>query len=595
MSSRSSSSKAWKRQSTHGRPDKEGRKRNLMRPALETSLLYAFFAALWIGLSGLVLTNLIRDPHTVTILVFLDGSIFVAATAFALYGILSRQACRLQAEVVAREQTEQRMGESEERFSTIFRSSPLAIILSRLEDGRLADINPASLKILGYTKEELMGRTSLELGIWSSPEYRNRLVEMMRARGRVEDIEIEFRRKSGETGTILGSAELISLAGVDHLLNMGIDITDRKRAEEAIRSSQLKLTEAMDLARVVQWEVDLTTKELVLNDAYYALYGTTAEQEGGYRISGDDYVKRFVHPDDWSTFRQAAERRLINGESEFIEDSKHRIVRRDGEVRHILVRVHVSKDRAGRLIRYYGANQDITERKRAEEKLESALRNLRKAIGGTIEAIIQVVETRDPYTAGHQRRVAHLARSMATEMGLPSDMIEGIRMAAVIHDIGKVSVPAEILSKPGKLTEKEFELVKDHTLTGYDILKDLEFPWPIAEIVHQHHERLDGSGYPRGLKGDEVLMEARIIAVADVVEAMASHRPFRPALGMDAALDEIKAHRGSLYDPDAVDTCVKLFTEKGYALTDRKVLVPPPSLASEPHAFDRGSDIGQNC
>jgi HD-GYP domain-containing protein (c-di-GMP phosphodiesterase class II) len=180
-------------------------------------------------------------------------------------------------------------------------------------------------------------------------------------------------------------------------------------------------------------------------------------------------------------------------------------------------------------------------------------------------------------------------------MGLPFDMTEGIRMAAVIHDIGKVSVPAEILSKPGKLTEKEFELVKDHTVTGYDILKDLEFPWPIAEIIYQHHEKLDGSGYPRGLKGDEVRMEARIIAVADVVEAMASHRPFRPALGMDAALDEIKAHRGSLYDPDAVDTCVKLFTEKGYALTDRKVLAPPPSLASEPRAFNRGSDIGQTC
>ncbi len=595
MSSRSSSSKAGKRQPTHGKPGKEGRRGNPMRPALEASLLYAFFAALWIGLSGFVLTNLIRDPHTVIILVFIDGSVSVAATAFALYGVLSRQACRLKTEVVAREQAEQRTGESEERFSTIFRSSPVAIILSRLEDGRLVDINPASLKLLGYAREELMDRTSLEVGIWSFPEYRNRLVEIMRARGRVEDVEIEFRKKSGETGTILGSAELISLAGVDHLLNMGIDITDRKRAEEAIHSSRLKLTEAMDLARVVQWEVDLTTKELVLNDAYYTLYGTTAEQEGGYRIPGEDYVKRFVHPDDRWSFRQAAERRLINGESEFIEDSKHRIVRRDGEVRHILVRVHVSKDRAGYLIRYYGANQDITERKRAEEKLESALRNLRKAIGGTIEAIIQVVEMRDPYTAGHQRRVAHLARAMATEMGLPFDMIEGIRMAAVIHDIGKVSVPAEILSKPGKLTEKEFELVKDHTVTGYDILKDLEFPWPIAEIIYQHHEKLDGSGYPRGLKGDEVLMEARIIAVADVVEAMASHRPFRPALGMDAALDEIKAHRGSLYDPDAVDTCVKLFTEKGYTLTDRKLLAPPSSLASEPRTFNRGSDIVRSC
>ena len=234
---------------------------------------------------------------------------------------------------------------------------------------------------------------------------------------------------------------------------------------------------------------------------------------------------------------------------------------------------------------YYGriwGFHDITERKQAQEKLESTLGNLRKAIGGTIQAIVQVVEMRDPYTAGHQRRVADLARSIATEMGLPPDVIEGIRIAAAIHDIGKVAVPAEILSKPGKLTQNELELIKDHSLTGFDILKHVEFPWPIAEIIYQHHERLDGSGYPRGLKGDDVLLEARIIALADVVEAMASHRPFRPARGIDAAMDEIEEHRGTLYDPEVVDTCVKLFREKRYTLNDREEppTPPPPSPVS---------------
>jgi len=290
----------------------------------------------------------------------------------------------------------------------------------------------------------------------------------------------------------------------------------------------------------------------------------------------EEYGRRFVHPDDLWIFRQVAEKRLASREAELVLDAEHRVIRRDGQVRHILARIHVSKDAAGRIIRYYGANQDITERKQAEEKLGSMLSNLRKAIGGTVQAIVQVVEMRDPYTAGHQRRVADLARSIATEMGLPSDVIEGIRMAAVIHDIGKVSVPAEILSRPGKLTRNEFELVKDHPLTGYDILKDVEFPWPIAEIIYQHHERLDGSGYPRGLKGDDVLLEARIIGLADVVEAMASHRPFRPAQGIDAALEEITEHRGTLYDPEVVDACVKLFREKGYALTDRKEPPSPP-------------------
>ncbi len=151
-------------------------------------------------------------------------------------------------------------------------------------------------------------------------------------------------------------------------------------------------------------------------------------------------------------------------------------------------------------------------------------------------------------------------------MDLPSDMIEGIRVAAVIHDIGKVSVPAEILSKPGKLTQNEFELIKDHAETGYDILKDVEFPWPIAEMIRQHHERLDGSGYPRGLKGNDMLMEARVIALADVVEAIASHRPFRPAHGIEVALDEIRKNRGILYDPEVVDACLRLFTEKKYTL-----------------------------
>jgi putative nucleotidyltransferase with HDIG domain len=289
-----------------------------------------------------------------------------------------------------------------------------------------------------------------------------------------------------------------------------------------------------------------------------------------------------VHPDDLWVFRQVAEKRLASRDREFLLDAEHRIVRRDGEVRHVLARIRVSRDATGRVTVYYGANQDITKRKEAAEKLESTLGNLRKAIGGTIQAIVQVVEMRDPYTAGHQRRVADLARSVATEMGLPPDVIEGIRIAAAIHDIGKVAVPAEILSKPGKLTQNELELIKDHSLTGFDILKHVEFPWPIAEIIYQHHERLDGSGYPRGLKGDDVLLEARIIALADVVEAMASHRPFRPARGIDAALDEIEEHRGTLYDPEGVDTCVKLFREKRYTLNDREEppTPPPPSPVS---------------
>ena len=210
---------------------------------------------------------------------------------------------------------------------------------------------------------------------------------------------------------------------------------------------------------------------------------------------------------------------------------------------------------------------NITERKQAEEKLQQTLESLRKAVGTTIQVMVSAVESRDPYTAGHQSRSADLACAIATEMGLAQEKIEGIRMAGIIHDIGKLSIPAEILSKPTKLTDIEFSLIKEHSRSGYEMLKDVESPWPLAEIVYQHHERMNGSGYPRNLKGDEILMEARIMAVADVVEAMASHRPYRPALGIDAALEEIEKNKGILYDDAVADACLRLFREKGYQLT----------------------------
>ena len=210
--------------------------------------------------------------------------------------------------------------------------------------------------------------------------------------------------------------------------------------------------------------------------------------------------------------------------------------------------------------------RDITERKKAEAKLKLTLDSLRRAVGTTIQVLVSAVESRDTYTSGHQSRSADLACVIATEIGLDQDKIEGIHMAGIIHDIGKLSIPAEILSKPTKLTELQFSLIKQHSRSGYEMLKNVESPWPLAEIVYQHHERLDGSGYPRNLKGDEILIEARIMAVADVVEAMASHRPYRPTLGIEAALEEIEKNKGILYDKTVADACLKLFREKGYQL-----------------------------
>lgn len=208
--------------------------------------------------------------------------------------------------------------------------------------------------------------------------------------------------------------------------------------------------------------------------------------------------------------------------------------------------------------------RDISERKRSEAALQRSCDQLRQALEGTITAIARAVEARDLYVAGHQRRVAQLACAIAEEMGLSAEQIEGIHMGAMIHDIGKIHLPAEILGKPARLVEPEFALVKSHPEVGFEILKDIEFPWPVAEIAHQHHEHLDGSGYPQGLTGNEILLAAQIVCVADVVEAMACHRPYRPALGVEKALAEIEKNSGVFYDQEVVAACNRLFLEKKF-------------------------------
>ena len=206
--------------------------------------------------------------------------------------------------------------------------------------------------------------------------------------------------------------------------------------------------------------------------------------------------------------------------------------------------------------------QNVTERKMQEDEQKRRDRALRNAMMQTIQTLSATIEQRDPYTAGHQRRVAELAVRIGGEMGLAEPELEGLRMGGLIHDIGKIYVPSEVLTRPGRFSKEEYNLVKTHCSVGYEIMKDADMPWPVAQMILQHHERMDGSGYPQGLKGDEIILDARILTVADVVEAMASHRPYRPSKGIDAALDEVKRGRGSAYDPHVVDACVSIFSRK---------------------------------
>ena len=224
------------------------------------------------------------------------------------------------------------------------------------------------------------------------------------------------------------------------------------------------------------------------------------------------------------------------------------------------------RNKHGAINAIFGVAHDITERKQAAQQLQRSYDQLREALITTVNVLASTAEMRDPYTAGHQRRVTLLACAIAEEIGFTEEQFDGLRLAGLIHDIGKITIPVEILNKPGRISEIEFNIIKTHPQAGYKLLKEIEFPWPIAQIVLQHHERLDGSGYPQGLKNGGIMLEAKILAVADVVEAMSSNRPYRPGLGIEVALEEITKNSGTLYEPEVVDICRRLFFDEGFKI-----------------------------
>jgi PAS domain S-box-containing protein len=367
------------------------------------------------------------------------------------------------------------------------------------------------------------------------------------------DLQVDERWFEVIVDPILDEAGRYS--GAVHIVS---DITGRKQAEAEIRQSEERFRAIFERSTIGKSLTAPDGKLLQINKTFADMLGYTIEEVQQLNFA------QITHPDDVAESRECI-RILLAGE-QIVYRMEKRYIHKSGDIVWTNVSTTLLRDEQGMPLYFITSIVDITERKRAEEQLQDTLESLRKAVGTTIQVMVSAVETRDPYTSGHQIRSADLARAIATEMLLPQDKIEGIRMAGSIHDIGKLSIPAEILSKPTKLTEIEFSLIQEHARKGYEILKDVESPWPLAEIVHQHHERMDGSGYPRNLKGEEILIEARILTVADVVEAMASHRPYRPGLGIAAALNEIEKNSGILYDNAVVGACLRLFREKGHQL-----------------------------
>lgn len=331
----------------------------------------------------------------------------------------------------------------------------------------------------------------------------------------------------------------------------------RKRTEDSLRESESHFRNIFDYAVEGIFQSTLHDRYKSVNPAFARTLGYGSPREVLAEISNIPH-QIFVNPESYHTLK------ALLTERGFVEGYETECHRKDGSTIWVSINARAVRNGTGAISFFEGFHQDITQRKRAEEALMKSVESLKRTLNGTVDALSTTLEMRDPYTAGHQKRVALIACKIAEEMGLSEHQIEGIKVMGFLHDIGKIVVPAEILSKPGKISEYEFHIIKAHSQVGYDILKGIELPWPVALATIQHHERLDGSGYPQGLKGDQIILEARILAVADVLEAMASHRPYRPALGLDKALDEISVKKGTFYDPDVVEACLRLFIDKGF-------------------------------
>ncbi|MFO7568586.1 MAG: PAS domain S-box protein [Smithellaceae bacterium] len=330
----------------------------------------------------------------------------------------------------------------------------------------------------------------------------------------------------------------------------------REEALVALRESESKYRTILESIGDGYYEVDLKGNFTFFNNALRDIWGYPEAELIGMSS------RAYTDVPTAKRLYQAHNRVYRTGEPDRLFD--YEIIRKDKTRRYVQSSFALLTDAGGKATGFRGIVRDITELKQMDKERQEGVERLRKSLGATINAMTVMVESRDPYTAGHQRRVADLAYAIAQEMHLDANRMEGLRMAGMIHDLGKISIPSEILTKPTKLTNVEYQIIQTHAQSGYEILKDIEFPWPIARMILEHHERINGSGYPNHLKANDILLESKILSVADVVEAMASHRPYRPSLGTAPALDEIAKNKGILYDEDVASVCLSLFEEKRF-------------------------------
>jgi PAS domain S-box-containing protein len=495
---------------------------------------------------------------------------------------------------------------SEMRYRRLFESAQDGILLLNAETAQIEDVNPFLMNMLGYSYEEFLGRKIWEIGAFKDTLLsKDAFIELQTKRFiRYDDLPLVA--KDGTRFSVEFVSNAYDCEGIQVIQCNIRDNTKRHLAELALKASTraLKMLSESNVALL-----NAQTEVVLLKE-----YCRIAVETGGYQMAWicvadngpDKNVKVISHfgVDDGHldavniTWKESEHDQgptglaIRSGQVQFVENMSHNYIKslwRDEALKcgfqsSIAVPFKLPNEAMACLTLYSVKPNiwSIPERNLLQEMaadlafgiaaLQTAIAkiqyqvSLRESLEQTIQVIADTGEERDSYTAGHQRRVAEICSKIATELGLSADRIHGLHLAATIHDLGKIGIPAEILSKPRRLTAMEFGLIKEHATIGYNILKGVGFPWPIAQIILQHHERIDGSGYPLGLKGDAMLLESKILAVADTVEAMASHRPYRAALGIEAALNEINALRGVTLDTQVVDACLRVFREHGYKI-----------------------------
>jgi PAS domain S-box-containing protein len=507
-----------------------------------------------------------------------------------------------------RKEAEEAIREAERQYREMFTEAPEGMFRVTVA-GELLALNPAGARMLGFESPAaaLAAMGKVPGGSWLNLEERSLYAGLMEANGEVHDFQCEFKRRDGSPLWVSLSARKVTENKGQTVYYQGFfeNLSEKKRLEQELKDH---IREIQVLSEMNTALLHATTEEALLRE-----YCRIVVETGGYRMAwvgfadagpekrvipvahygfDDGYLETVKVTWDESEYGCGVVGQAIkSGRFATIDRVRstesmhpwHGEAGKRGYESCIAIPFRQSEEAMGCLTAYRSDAIAWTQHElRLMEQIGAALafgittvrtalardhyqRDLHASLEQTIKLISETLEQRDPYTAGHQRRVADLCARMAEKLGLDPFRIQGLRLAAAIHDLGKIGIPAEILAKPGRLTPIQIDLIREHAELGFDIVKNVCFPWPIAEIIRQHHERLDGSGYPRGLGGNDILLEARILAVADVVEAMASHRPYRATRGIEAALAEVVAERGKLYDPASVDACMTLFEKEQYA------------------------------